>query len=87
MLHTRKSDIMRKRELRDEDYVNSISNIVDLLFENRRLKKDNDRAIKNILKDISMIKSVGMTGDELIQRLEETVKILRGIDLNIEICD
>ena len=68
---------MRKRELKDEDYVKSISNIVDLLFKARRLKKANDRAINNILKDISMIKSVGMTGDEIIQRLEETIKILK----------
>ena len=68
---------MRKRELKDEDYIKSISNIVDLLFENRRLKKANDRAINNILKDISMIKEVGSTRDEIIQRLVETVKILR----------
>lgn len=69
---------MRKRELKDEDYVKSISNIVDLLFENRRLKKTKDRAINNILKDISMIKEVGSTADEIIQRLEETIKILEG---------
>lgn len=69
---------MRKRELKDEDYIRSISNIVDLLFENRRLKKANDRAINNILKDISMIKEVGSTRDEIIQRLIETVKILKG---------
>lgn len=73
---------MRKRELKDEDYVKSISNVVDLLFENRRLKKTKDRAINNILKDISMIKEAGktkvsMTGDEIIQRLEETIKILK----------
>ena len=68
---------MRKKQLKDEDYVKSISNIVDLLFENRRLKKANDRAINNILKDISMIKEVGSTRDEIIQRLIETVKILR----------
>ena len=68
---------MRKKQLKDEDYINSISNIVDLLFENRRLKKANDRAINNILKDISMIKEVGSTRDEIIQRLIETVKILR----------
>ena len=76
---------MRKRELKDEDYVKSISNIVDLLFENRRLEKNKDRAINNILKDILMIKEVGSTRDEIIQRLEETIKILKGIDLNIEI--
>ena len=76
-MHTRKSDIMRKRELKDEDYVKSISNVVDLLFENRRLKKAKDRAINNILKDISMIKEVGSTRDEIIQRLEETIKILK----------
>ena len=68
---------MRKRELKDEDYVKSISNIVELLFENRRLRKANDRAINNILKDISMIKEVGSTADEIIQRLEETIKILK----------
>lgn len=68
---------MRKKQLKDEDYIKSISNIVDLLFENRRLKKANDRAINNILKDISMIKEVGSTRDEIIQRLIETVKILR----------
>lgn len=73
---------MRKRELKDEDYVKSILNVVDLLFENRRLKKTKDRAINNILKDISMIKAssktrVSMTGDEIIQRLEETIKILK----------
>lgn len=69
---------MRKRKLKDADYVESISNILDLLFENRRLKKANDRAINNILKDISMIKEVGSTADEIIQRLEETIKILKG---------
>lgn len=69
---------MRKKQLKDEDYIKSISNIVDLLFENRRLKKANDRAINNILKDISMIKEVGSTADEIIQRLEETIKILKG---------
>lgn len=73
---------MRKRELKDEDYVKSISNVVDLLFKARRLEKTKDRAINNILKDISMIKEAGktrvsMTGDEIIQRLEETIKILK----------
>lgn len=73
---------MRKRELKDEDYVKSISNVVDLLFKARRLEKTKDRAINNILKDISMIKAasktrVSMTGDEIIQRLEETIKILK----------
>jgi len=37
-------------------------------------------ANNNILKDISMIKTIGMEKQEIIQRLFETSKILEGVD-------
>lgn len=53
---------MRKRELKDEDYVKSISNVVDLLFKARRLEK----TIK-ILKEENQHIFANVNDDELLR--------------------
>lgn len=58
--------------LREE--IERLNNRVVALRETIRL------ANNNVLKDISMIKTIGMEKQEIIQRLFETSKILEGVD-------
>lgn len=71
----------RSEELEEEN--ERLKAQIDLLNDNKHfLNNKIDKAVNNILKDVSMIKAasktrVSMTGDEIIQRLEETIKILK----------
>ena len=69
---------MRKRKLKDEDYVNSISNVVDLLFKARRLEKKINKAIEyiesyNLPKDLGKLSEAPISVNEL----KELLKILK----------
>lgn len=73
-------------ELKDDDLSKPSNNedaALKLLEENITLKAlikmqetTINQAINTILKDISMIKTIGMERQEIIQRLEQVVKVL-----------
>jgi hypothetical protein len=67
-----------KSEIDDFVYVTTLNNYKQLQQKNEELKNKINGLRNNILKDISVIKTLPIISkEEIIQRLEENVKILK----------
>lgn len=74
-----------KKKLNEKVYIKSISNIVDLLFENRRLNKkiksleeNRDKALENLTNMKNIKGGSNSTILQAVNVVEDTIKILKG---------
>lgn len=67
----------KNKKLNENDYLKSISNIVDLFYENRRLKRNITKAIEYIKENTTDPEFV-VSGELQEHQVIELLKILKG---------